>query len=572
LSDNTVDLTSASWGPGEFERYTAAQTRSRSKAGTATGRNGAVTVAYGAYAARAGLEALKQGGNAIDAALTAAMTQVALNAGAPISYFGIMSLVYLDAESGRVHTMNAEWNTVAGETDPLSIPGVVTMNGVDGVKGTAVSGRTAMVGGFMKGVEAAHTRFGKLPFECLLQPAIEVAERGTPVNESVDMAYRMRAADLARLPATREALLKPDGSPYRLGEILFQPKLAETLKRIAADGVGHMYGGPWGEKLVEAVRADGGKMTLKDLTDYDVHWADALTADIGGGYALATAPWPNAGGVAMIEAQHLAAVSGLADQPHWTVSGESLRKALDITRLIVLAYLPQEATNALFPGLDFSPGARVTREHAERLWTRIQDGAALPWQPIAPRHSDDVVAVDAEGNIAAITHSINCVLWGKTAINIDGISIGDPAAHQQQVIASVRPGDRLPAPTETGVLLKDGVPVLGFASMGSGLHQRTFQGLLNYMRFRMSIEDAVNTPDFFMPTFHPGGTATANFGAGEYDHAVLAASGVPWHEAASSEEARFTGEGLWVAVERDPATGVLNAVSHNRNNSDAVAF
>src|SRR5882757_3477058 len=213
LSDNTVDLTSASWGPGEFERYTAAQTRSRSKAGTATGRNGAVTVAYGAYAARAGLEALKQGGNAIDAALTAAMTQVALNAGAPISYFGIMSLVYLDAKSGRVHTMNAEWNTVAGETDPLSIPGVVTMNGVDGVKGTAVSGRTAMVGGFMKGVEAAHTRFGKLPFECLFQPAIEVAERGTPVNESVDMAYRMRAADLARLPATREALLKPDGSP-----------------------------------------------------------------------------------------------------------------------------------------------------------------------------------------------------------------------------------------------------------------------------------------------------------------------------------------------------------------------
>src|SRR5262249_51860863 len=96
LSSNDVDLTAASSGPGEHEKYTKAQLTTRTKAGTATGRNGAVTVAYGAYAARAGLEALKQGGNAVDAALTAALTQVALNAGAPISYFGIMSLVYLD--------------------------------------------------------------------------------------------------------------------------------------------------------------------------------------------------------------------------------------------------------------------------------------------------------------------------------------------------------------------------------------------------------------------------------------------------------------------------------------------
>jgi gamma-glutamyltranspeptidase/glutathione hydrolase len=569
---STIDLTSASWQPGERDAYLTAQTAVRGRAGTATGRNGAVTVAYGAYAARAGLQALKQGGTSVDAALTTALTQVALTAGAPISYFGIMSLVHLDAKTGAVHTMNAEWNTVAAETDPRSIPGSLSMGSAAGIAGTEVSGRTAMVGGFMKGVESAHARFGRLPFANLFDPAIEIAEQGTPVNESIDMAYRMRARDLARLPETAATLLKPDGSGYALGETLRQPRLAETLRTIATEGADHMYGGPWGKKLVDAVQTDGGAMTLADLADYQVHWADALTAEIGNGYAIATPPWPNAGGIAMIEAQQLAAASGLLDSPHWTESGASLRTALDITRLSLLSYLPPETAAAVFPGIDFSPAARVTREHADQLWERIRAGSPLPWQPIAPRHSDDVVAIDAAGNITAITHSINCVLWGKTAINIDGISIGDPAAHQQQVLATVEPGDRLPAPTETGVLFRDGAPVLGFASMGSGLHQKTFQSLVNYLHFGMTVEEAINKPDFFMPTHGPDGAAVANFAAGEYDHAVLDASGVPWHETASSEEARFTGEGVWVAIERDPETGVLNAASHNRNNSAAVAY
>ena len=572
MAANNVDLSSASWEPGEHDKYLAAQSQVRTRAGTAVGRNGAVTVAYGAYAARAGLEALKQGGDAVDAAMTTALAQVALTAGAPISYFGIMSLVYLDAKSGKVHTMNAEWNTVAGETEPGTIPGKIALGSVESVGGTEVSGRTALVGGFMKGVEAAHTRFGRLPFASLFQPAIEIAERGTPVNRSLEMAYKLRKDDLARLPETHAALLKPDGSPYVRGETLRQPELAEALRRIATDGADHMYGGPWGEKLVKAVQADGGKMTLKDLTDYQVHWADALIADIGDGYAIATAPWPNAGGVAMIEAQQLASVAGLGKGPHWTESGEALRTALDITRLSVMHYVPEQQRAAMFPGVDFSPESRVTREHAEQLWARIRTGSPLPWQRPKPQHSDDVVAIDAVGNIAAITHSINCVLWGKTAIVVDGITIGDPGSFQQYAIAAVQPGDRLPAPTETGILFKDGTPVLGFASMGSGLHQKTFQGLLNYRRFGMTVAEAVNKPDFFLPAHDPEtGAVSATVAAGEYDHSVLDATGLPWQEV-DSEQTRFGGEGVWVAVERDPATGLLSAASHNRSNSDAVAF
>ena len=76
-----------------------------------------------------------------------------------------------------------------------------------------------------------------------------------------------------------------------------------------------------------------------------------------------------------------------------------------------------------------------------------------------PEHSDDVVAIDQAGNIAAITHSINCVDWGRTAIIMDGISIGDPASFQQAQIAQGQTRRASAAPTETGILFKDGEPV-----------------------------------------------------------------------------------------------------------------
>ncbi len=129
------DLSPENWAD-DYDRFMAAQLVERTEAGVAMGKRGAVTVAYNGLAARAGLESLKQGGGAIDAVLTAALTQVALTAGAPISYFGIMSLVYYDAGSGTVHTMNAEWNTVLGEDDPLTIP--------DGFRGWRSSSRRSM--------------------------------------------------------------------------------------------------------------------------------------------------------------------------------------------------------------------------------------------------------------------------------------------------------------------------------------------------------------------------------------------------------------------------------------------
>ncbi|MBL8959378.1 MAG: gamma-glutamyltransferase, partial [Gemmatimonadetes bacterium] len=426
------------WTGAEQARYLGPmQAAIRSAAGSAEGRRGAVTVAYNAYAARAGLDVLQQGGNAMDAALTAALTQVATTAGSPVSYFGIMSLVYYDAKTRQVSTLWAGWNTVRGETSPLTIPGAISLNSDGEALGTDPSGRTALVGGFMKGVEAAHRRFGRRPFATLFDPAIRVAEGGMPVHATLAHQFELRAKDLARLPATRAALLKPDGSAWQVGDTLRQAALAATLRQVAANGADYMYNGPWGERLVAAVQADGGKMTMEDLRGYEVIWSEPLRATVHG-HEIVTAGAPNTGGAALIEAQQLAVAAGLPSRPHWSADGEALRRAVQTSMGFFADLLPPAALGAVMPGIDFSPAARLTPEHGAQFWAAMEAGklpVSLARQ--APRHSDDVVVVDAEGNMAAITHSINCVYWGKTALNIDGISIGDPGSYQQALIARV---------------------------------------------------------------------------------------------------------------------------------------
>lgn len=399
------DISPAAWPQGEYQRFLAAQDVDRTTAGVATGTNGAVTVAYNGIAARAGLAALERGGNAMDAALTTAVTQVAVTAGAPISYFGILSLVYYDAKSGQVFTMNAEWNTVRGDTEPATIPGSINLASPAGMRGTAVSGRTALVGGFLKGVGAAHQRFGRLPFARIFDTAIHVAEQGMPVTRRLEEKFDFRREDLARLPETRATFLKPDGAIFRAGEIFKQPALGRTLRAVAEQGTDYIYKGPWARKLVAAIQADGGKMTLDDLASYDVIWDAPLVADFGP-YRIMTNPPPNAGGVNMIEALRLAEASGLTKGPHWTKAGPSLKTALDITQLYTLGYLPDAVTSKMFPGVDFTPAGRTDAARAAELWKRAAAGAApFRWKPPAGSHSDDVVAVDKDGNMAAITHS-----------------------------------------------------------------------------------------------------------------------------------------------------------------------
>jgi gamma-glutamyltranspeptidase / glutathione hydrolase len=105
--------------------------------------------------------------------------------------------------------------------------------------------------------------------------------------------FAYRASGLTRLPRTRETFLKPDGSPYRPAETFRQPRPAATLRVVASQGAAYRYEWASGQRLVSAIRGDGGKMSLEDLRPYQVIWADPLVASIGDCHSVRTSRLPS---------------------------------------------------------------------------------------------------------------------------------------------------------------------------------------------------------------------------------------------------------------------------------------
>jgi gamma-glutamyltranspeptidase/glutathione hydrolase len=443
------------------------------------------------FAVHAGLEMLKAGGSAADAALTTVLAQVALNAGAAVSYAGIFTAVYYDASSKRVYSLNASWNTPKNETDPRSIP----------PQGTA-SGRTALVPGFMSGVQALHDRFGRRPFAELFEPSIWLAENGFPLPPVVSSWRHAQQASIERLGETRRIFQNQAGEYYTNGDIFCQRQLAEVLKRVASDGAKYMYQGDWAHHFVDAVQREGGKITLEDMATYQPLWTEPTRA-MHHGYEVTSLGLPSLGGLQALGALKLAEAAGVTKRGDYRRSPDSLYSLIQIARLQeVLAYAPAERLRTLFPGIDPAPGSRLSAATTKRLLAILRDKNwftnVLVGNP-APNHSSGVVVVDKQGNVAAVLHSCNCLLWGATGIFVDGVSIPDAAALQQDAIARAGRGVRLPETTNPVIVLKNGEPVLASLAIGSALQEVTLQNLINVLDLGMDPQSAVNQPNFQGP-------------------------------------------------------------------------
>lgn len=569
----THSLAPSAWPKAEQDRWWAIQQSALPGNPSARGRQGAVSTALNGIATRVGLEALRQGGSAMDAALTTALTQIVLGGGAVISFFGILQLVHHDAATGETSSLNAGWNTVLGEDDPMSIPGKVNAagDGMANMMGSGEpSGRTALVGGFMRAVEEAHRRHGKLPFARLFEAPIALAEEGFSVSASLARYIDIRKDDLARLPETRAIFYKPDGAPYGVGDHFRQPALAETLRRVAAEGADYMYSGEWAARCVAAIQADGGKMTLEDLARYRPIWSEPVRISRGD-RTLALPGAPCEGSIALVEALNLATAAGLPDRPHWSGSGDSLVRIAKCCAAVGLSYATAEELETQYPGIDMRHESRVTQGHADSFWALLEERAPITFLPKGT-HSDDVVAIDGDGNMVALCHSINCLIWGRTAIVIDGVSIGDPASYMQSMVAATPRGAQMANPIELGLILKDGEPEIAWSSMGVGLHYQSTMSLLNVIDHGMTIEQAANAPRLLLPIAPNADAKTLILRVidGEYPDEVLEETGLEVKRVVPAD-ARFA-QGLWVAIQRDTRTGDLTAISPSYTNGQAAAF
>ncbi len=480
------------WPKKELDHYLALQSDffdSQTKTGldsSAEASKGIIATVAEPLAVHAGIKVLQQGGNAADAALTTSLAQIALTAGAAISYAGVMTAVYYDAASDKVYTLNAAYNTVKNETEPWTIPPTGEH-----------SGRTALVPGFMAGVQALHDRFGKLPFSTLFQPSIWIAEHGVTFSRLMEYWLDQSQTFVTRLPEAKGVFTKPNQQLYKTGNLFRQPALAETLKKVASRGSDYMYKGEWARHFVDAVQREGGKITMDDLASYRPMWTEPLRLPYHD-YDVVSLGLPNIGGLMTLGSLKLAEVAEIKKYRLYTIAPDALYYMIQIARVEkAFARTSADSRRSIFRGLDPSPESQLSQKAAEQMLAHIRNETKSIPPTVEPGggHSSGVIAVDEQGKVAFILNSLKTVPWGTTGIFVDGVSIPDSAVFQQREIAEAGPGVRLPEPTNPLIVLKNGKPVLVSTAVGEGLHEVTFQNLVNVLEFGMDLRSSVVQPN-----------------------------------------------------------------------------
>jgi gamma-glutamyltranspeptidase / glutathione hydrolase len=458
-------------------------------------------------ATRIGVEILKAGGNAVDAAVAVGFTLAVTHPQAGNLGGGGFMLVHL---SGRNETIAIDYRETApaaatrgmflderGEADPRKSR--------DSALGVGVPGTVA-------GLALAHERYGSGRFTLaqLMAPAIKLAREGFPVDDELVDTLPRAQPRLARWPATAKIFLNGDGTPLGRGDALVQADLAASLEAIAAGGPRAFYQGPIAEKIVASLRANGGIMTRDDLKDYRAIERPVVRGSYRG-YAVASMPPPSSGGVHLVEILNI--LEGFPLRDLGAGSAATLH-------LMIEAMKPAYADRADYlgdPDVVKVPVAGLTsKRYAAELRGAIDPDRARPAQSVragnpAAHEGDNTThfsVLDRDGNAVANTYTLN-FFYGLGLV-ADGTGIllnnelddfaakpGAPNAFGLVGGAANAPGsNKRPlssmAPT---MVFRDGRVVLVTGTHGgSRIITTVLQVILNVIDHDMNIAEAVAAP------------------------------------------------------------------------------
>ncbi|MCW3051843.1 MAG: hypothetical protein JWN14_1013 [Chthonomonadales bacterium] len=497
---HAADLSPARWPKAQRKKLEnlERQTSSPLKARSIEGHGGIVSATVSPIGVYAGVQALKLGGNAADAAATIALTQVTMQLGSVVSYAGIYTMLFYDAKTHQVYSMDAGFNSYLQETDPLSIPvgdlGPLPVASAPSPTVGGAKGRETLVPGFMAGVEAMHSRFGRLPFRDLFTPALWYAEHGVRISPTLQYYFTVRAKFLSRTPEGQQFLRQGGGETPRVGDLFVQPELTRTLKAVSEYGSQYMYTGQWGKDFVKIVQREGGKVTDEDMRRYKPIWSDPHKETVFG-HTVYVNGSPHRGAYALFAGLNLAEALKLDEKgPYWT--DPETFQALDRIRQLV-AGAPTIGKNTsrllLGNGVDISAEAQLGKGYAQKVAPLLDQIFASPTDN-GPKHSNAIVAIDKDGNIAVVTHTINAVIWGDTGIVVGGIPIPDSAGFQQVNLATIKPGDRVPHQIIDTLAFKDNIPVLATASIGTSLIPESLRVLIGILGQQQDLATVMSAP------------------------------------------------------------------------------
>ncbi|NRG16993.1 gamma-glutamyltransferase [Rhizobiales bacterium] len=358
-----------------------------------------------ALATKVGVEILKKGGNAVDAAVAVGFAlAVTLPRAGNLGGGGFM-IVHM-AETGETLALDyREMAPVASFRDMF-----LDEEGNADSEKSRFSGLGVGVPGTVMGLYEAHRRFGsgRLSLAEVIAPAVKLARDGFTVSDDLSGSLKQVFTQLSRDEAARDVFYKPGGF-YEPGDILRQPDLANTLEKIAQDGPAAFYEGEVARAIAERVQTGGGVMTAEDLQNYRTVWREPVTGSYRG-YEIASMPPPSSGGVHIVEILNMLEPFDIASSGHNSaktihVMAEAMTRAYadrseylgdpDFVDVPVKGLTSPEYAQARMR--DFDPDA--ASESAQ-----IKPGDPTPYESNETTHFS---VVDAEGNAVSNTYTLN---------------------------------------------------------------------------------------------------------------------------------------------------------------------
>jgi len=483
----------------------------------------AMVVSGETNATDAGVAVLESGGNAIDAA-------VAMGFVLSVTHSGMTGL----GGGGYVLVRMADGTTTFFDFREQA-PGRATRNmfldAGGKLNGDSVIGwKAAAVPGNVMGYETVHRRFGVKPWTELLQPAIRLAAQGHPLSWMRAGAFRdpASAARLSKFPETSRIFLN-GGHFYQPGDMLVQTELAQTLERIARDGSKDFYEGETAHRLVDAMAANGGLITLDDLKAFNVSEFAPLKG-LYKGYEVITASGSSSGGVGLLQ------ILGMLEPTDYAKGGAGSASSLHYLAEAMRRCFADRSEYIGDPDYFHVPyEALLDPKHIAEMRSSIDPGHATPSDRVRPgkfvsREGGDTThfaVVDAAGNAVAVTVTLNSQFGSAVTVpglgfllndNMDNFAADPGKTNQYGLVQgeanAIQPHKRPVASMTPTIVLKDGKLFMVIGTPGGPtIMNSVLQGMLNVIDFHMNAQDAVAVPRihhqwypdrlFMEPTFSP---------------------------------------------------------------------
>ena len=461
-----------------------------------------VVVSASILASQAGLDVLKAGGNAVDAAITTELTLAVVFPGAGNIGGGGFMVVHL--ADGRALALDFREAAPGKASRDM----YVDSTGKARTDWSQTGHLACGVPGTIAGMFAAH-RYARLPFGDLIQPAIDLAENGFVISES----------EASNLNHTRENFLRNNTGPvafvrdrpWKAGDTLVQKDLAATLRRIRDQGAKGFYEGETAAYIVEEMRRGGGLISLEDLKSYEAKERPVLTFPYRS-YTVLTMPLPSSGGLLlgqmlkMVE-NNPAMTEGYASPAADQLMIEAERRAFadratymgdpDFVKVPVATLLSAPYLRGRMQ--DFTPGTAGS--------SRSVQAGVIPAESTETTHFD---VIDGQGNCVSVTTTLNGWYGSKTVAGkagfllndeMDDFSIKPGVPNMFGAIGgtanAIAPHKRMLSSMTPTIVLRDGKPFLIAGTPGgTTIPTSVFQTLVDVIDFHLSPEQAVDVPKF----------------------------------------------------------------------------